>query len=268
MAQSRRGDPRSGDGGDTGGASSPRPRRRSTAQPAPAPAAQTRPIQARLAQTQPTQTQPTQARPTQARPPRTGRAAFRRSSRPGPQGEDRPQSLWGTRPGKAGVYTVVAGTVLGALITLVSGSEPGWVLGLLLVISTTIGGLLVTRCTTYLLIPVPAVAYTVAAFVTGYIHDRPIDTTRAELAASAVQWIAGGFFAMTAATLLAIAIVVGRWLFAGPGGRRAYGDLSGSRPFRAMRYSRPARAVDAASGRERADDPAPPSLPAGPRHSA
>jgi Domain of unknown function (DUF6542) len=163
----------------------------------------------------------------------------------------------------------VAGTVLGALITLISGSEPGWVLGLLLIISTAIGGLLVARRTTYLLIPVPAVAYTVAAFVTGYIHDRPIDTTRAELAASAVQWIAGGFFAMTAATLLAIAIVVGRWLFAGPGARRAYGDLSGSRAFRAIRYWRPAAAADAAAGQEREDDyPAPPSLPAGPRHSA
>jgi hypothetical protein len=177
--------------------------------------------------------------------------------------------MWGTRPGRLGVYTVIGGTVLGALITLISGSEPGWVLGLMLVISTAIGGLVVTRRTAYLLIPVPAVTYTVAAFVTGYIHDRPIDTSRAELAASAVQWIAGGFFAMTAATLLAIAIVVGRWLFTGPGGRRAYGDMSGSRAFRAVRYWRPPGGVDAGASQEREDaHPAPPSLPAGPRHSA
>jgi hypothetical protein len=233
MAQSRRGDPRSGDGSEARGPGTPRPPRRSTARSS-AP-----------------------DRPQVRRPP------VRRSP-------DRPQSLWGTRPGKLGVYTVIAGTGLGALITLVSGSEPGWVLGLLLVISTAIGGLAVTRRTAYLLIPVPAVAYTVAAFVTGYVHDRPIDTSRAELAASAVQWIAGGFFAMTVATLLAIAIVIGRWLFTGPGGRRAYGDLPGRRAFRSIRYGRPVGAVDAAAGQQEreGDYPAPPSLPAGPRHSA
>ena len=159
--------------------------------------------------------------------------------------------------------------MLGALITVISGSEPGWVLGVLLVISTAIGGLAVTRRMAYLVIPVPAIAYTVAAFVTGYIHDRSIDTSRTALAASAVQWIAGGFFAMTAATLVAIAIVAGRWLFTGPGARRAYGDLRGSRTFRSVRYWRPVGVVDSAADQEHEDDyEGPSSLPAGPRHSA
>jgi hypothetical protein len=152
---------------------------------------------------------------------------------------------------------------------VISGSEPGWVLGLLLVISTGLGGLAVTRRTAYLVIPVPAVAYTAAAFVAGYIHDRPIDTSLTALAASAVQWIAGGFFAMTAATLLAITIVVGRRLFTGPGTRRAYGDAPGSRAFSAIRYWRSVGTVDAAAGQEREGDyPAPQSMPTGPRHSA
>jgi hypothetical protein len=169
-----------------------------------------------------------------------------------------PRRLWGTRPGRVGAFTVIAGTVLGALITVISGSEPGWALGVLLVISTAAGALVVTRRAAYLVIPVPILAYTVAAFVTGYIHDRSIDTSKTALAVSAVQWIADGFFAMTAATLVAIVIVVGRWLFTGPGSRRAYGDSPASRAFRSIWY-RPAGGLGTAGQERGADAGGPPA---------
>jgi hypothetical protein len=74
---------------------------------------------------------------------------------------------------------------------------------------------------------------------------------------------------MTAATLLAIAIVVGRWMFTGPGARRAYGDVPDGRAFRAIRHRRAVGIVDAAAADDHEDDhPARPSLPTGPRHSA
>lgn len=203
---------------------------------------------------------------------RAGRAGSEPTATPQhrhPRAEPAPyepsQRLWGTRPGRLGVVTVLAGTVLGAAITVISGSEPSWALGLLLVISTAIGALAVNRRQAYLVIPVPALAYTVAAFATGYIHDHSIVTSKTTLAVSAVQWIADGFFAMTAATLVAIVIVVGRGLFTGPGARRAYGDMPVSQALRGIRY-RFRGDLDTAAGRERRAGAS--WRPAGPRPGA
>ena len=56
----------------------------------------------------------------------------------------------------------------------------------------------------YLIIPVPALAYLAAAILAGLIHDHAADTSHVALAVSAAQWIAGGFFMMAAATVLAM----------------------------------------------------------------
>ena len=63
----------------------------------------------------------------------------------------------------------------------------------------------------YLIIPVPALAYLAAAILAGVIHDHAADTSHTALAISAAQWIASGFVAMSAATLLAIGVAVVRW---------------------------------------------------------
>ncbi|HEX4059808.1 MAG TPA: DUF6542 domain-containing protein [Streptosporangiaceae bacterium] len=118
---------------------------------------------------------------------------------------------WGNFPGRFGVCVVIGSTALGALLTAVAGQQPGVVLGVFVVAGTLIAALAVRRRTGYLLIPVPALSYLVAAMIAGVIYDRSNDASKAALAIDASQWIAGGFVAMAAATLVAILIFAVRW---------------------------------------------------------
>jgi hypothetical protein len=152
------------------------------------------------------------------------------------------------------VAIVAGGTAIGAVLTIVTGGQPGLLLGLFLVAATIVGTLVVATRAAYVVIPAPAIAYPVAAFLAGYAHDHAADTSLTGLAVSAAQWIASGFIAMTAATAIAIAITAGRWMFTGPGGRRAYRDLP--------RY-RGARGPAQAAGKQSETEAG--SLPAGSR---
>jgi hypothetical protein len=107
---------------------------------------------------------------------------------------------------------VIGAAALGALATVLAGSEPGPLLGVLLIAGTAAAALAVAPRNAYLIIPVPALAYVVAATAAGLVHDQATDTSRAALTVSAVQWIASGFLAMSAATVLAIAIAATRRL--------------------------------------------------------
>jgi len=120
--------------------------------------------------------------------------------------------LWGTRPGRLGVLTVVAAALLGMVITVLSGSEPGVTLGVLLIVGTIVGALAVRPGATYLIFPVPAPAYAVAAVIAGLIRDRAADTSLTALMLNAGQWIAAGFIPMIVATALAVLIAGFRWL--------------------------------------------------------
>jgi hypothetical protein len=120
--------------------------------------------------------------------------------------------LWGTRPGRLGVFAVIGATLLGLVITLLSGTEPGVILGVFLVVGTVGAALAVRPGAVYLIFPVPALAYAVAAIIAGLVHDRGVDTSHTAMAISAAQWIAGGFLAMTVATGLAVLIAGYRWL--------------------------------------------------------
>jgi hypothetical protein len=120
--------------------------------------------------------------------------------------------LWGTRPGRLGVFGVIGATLVGLLITLLSGTEPGVILGVFVVVGTVAAALAVRPGAVYLIFPVPALAYAVAAVTAGLVHDRGVDTSHTALAISAAQWIAGGFVAMTVATGLAVLIAGYRWL--------------------------------------------------------
>jgi hypothetical protein len=107
---------------------------------------------------------------------------------------------------------IAAAAMLGAVFTVASHREPGQVLGIFVLAGTLTAATSVRARSAYAIIPVPALAYAVAAGVAGSVHDRAADTTRAALAVSAVQWIADGFVAMTAATALAVLITLARWL--------------------------------------------------------
>jgi hypothetical protein len=119
---------------------------------------------------------------------------------------------WHHYPARVGVLLIVLAAVLGAAFTVVSHRDPGLVLGIFVFVGTAAGGIVVRARSAYLLIPVPAPAYVVAAAIAGLVHDRAADTTRTALALSATQWIADGFIAMAAATVLAAVIAAGRWV--------------------------------------------------------
>jgi hypothetical protein len=111
-----------------------------------------------------------------------------------------------------GIVLVASAAGLGALLTVVTRSDPGFLLGLLVVIGTVAACLAVSPRRAFLIIPAPALSYLVAAILAGLIHDRAADTSRALLALNAARWVASGFLAMVAATALAVVIASVRWL--------------------------------------------------------
>jgi hypothetical protein len=106
---------------------------------------------------------------------------------------------------------VVVAAVLGMLITIAAGAEPGVVLSVCVVMGTVAAALAVRPDAVYLILPMPALSYAAAAVIAGLAHDHANDTSRTALALSATQWIASGFIAMSVATVLAGAIGGYRW---------------------------------------------------------
>jgi hypothetical protein len=123
----------------------------------------------------------------------------------------RPLAGWGTRPGRLGVAIVILTALAGCIITLLAGSEPGIVLGVLVAAGTLVAGTVVRSRSAYLIIPVPAPAYAMSAAVAGLVHDRAADASRTATALHGVQWLATGFAAMAASTAIAAAVTAVRW---------------------------------------------------------
>jgi hypothetical protein len=149
------------------------------------------------------------------------RAAARRPQGPGgprdprgygPDGGAGAPRLGGSLSGGLGVAIVAASTALGASATMLMGKEPGSILGAFVVIGTAAAAVAVRPQAGRVILPVPALAYIVAAMVTGVIYDRSADASKTALAINAAQWIANGFFAMALATIAAVVIVTGRWI--------------------------------------------------------
>ena len=120
---------------------------------------------------------------------------------------------WGSRPGRLGVFTIIAAALLGAVVTAISSRDPGPTLGVFILAGTAVAASVVRLRSVYIIFPVPALAYVSAAVIAGLIHDRATDTSNTALTLNGVQWIASGFVAMTAATILAIVVAAGRWLW-------------------------------------------------------
>jgi hypothetical protein len=108
---------------------------------------------------------------------------------------------------------VLAGfTLLGLIFTLLAGQEPGGLLGFFVVVGTIAAALGIKRGKVYLLFPAPALAFFIAALVTGKVHDAKLGSSTAGLGAGFTQWVAGIFFPAVVATIVALLISGGRWL--------------------------------------------------------
>ena len=167
----------------------------------------TQPGGTRQARTQPGGTQPGGRRDGAARQaggPRDVRG--RRNAQP-PQRRGR----WGALQGGLGVCIIVASGAVGTIATIVARSTPGVLLGFFVVAGTVTAALAVRPRAGRMILPVPVLSYLVAALTSGLLYSRSADTSRTALAIGAAQWIADGFFAMTLATVLAVAITTARW---------------------------------------------------------
>ena len=122
------------------------------------------------------------------------------------------RTLGGSLSGGLGVAIVAASTALGASATMLTGREPGTVLGVFVIIGTVAAALAVRPQAGRLILPVPALSYVVAAMVTGVVYDRSADVSKTALAINAAQWIANGFFAMVIATAMAVVLITARWV--------------------------------------------------------
>ena len=110
------------------------------------------------------------------------------------------------------VYILSGAALLGVIGTVVTGKEPGFLLGFLVLVGAIIAALGIQRKTIYVIFPLPALAIFIGAVLTGAIHDRGIDTSKTELGVNFLQWIANVFFVMCATTILVLVIAGGRWL--------------------------------------------------------
>jgi hypothetical protein len=128
-----------------------------------------------------------------------------------PVSRDLPARRWGMMPGRFGVCVVVGSAALGGVATVVAKQDPGALLGICLIVGAVIASLAVRSRAGYLILPVPALAYLVAAFIAGMIHDHATDTNSTAYATSALQWVASGFVAMSAATVIVIVVTAARW---------------------------------------------------------
>jgi hypothetical protein len=153
----------------------------------------------------------------------------------------------GSLPGRLGVSVIIGAAVLGAAATVATGGQPGLLLGLFIVAGTLAAGLAVRARAVYLLIPVPALAYLVAAIAAGLAGGHA-GSSHTAMALGAAQWIASGFLAMAAATALAIGITAVRWPRRGP--RRA------DPPRYPPRYRPPAASAGRPGRREETGSPA------------
>lgn len=115
-------------------------------------------------------------------------------------------SPWGA------VLILAVAAIVGMVGTLYMGHDPGSFLGLLVVAGSVVAALTVRPRAVYQIIPLPALTYLIASVVTGAYHDRAIDTSKTQLGINFLQWIASGFLAMSAATILVIVIAGARWV--------------------------------------------------------
>jgi hypothetical protein len=156
---------------------------------------------------------------------------------------------------RTAVLLLAGATVAGVLLTLIAGQEPGLLLGFFVIVGTlaAVGG--IRRSAAYLLFPMPAIAFLVAAVLTGIVHDSRMTSSTAGLATSFLQWIAGIFVPMVTATVIAVLIGGVRWVL---GSQLVTGTAAATGAGGAAGKARPSSARRSAAGDSwDAEDPHP-----------
>jgi hypothetical protein len=149
-----------------------------------------------------------------------------------------PALSWVGRLPEKGAVLVFAGIMaLGTILTVVMGQDPGFLLGLFLILGSVAATAAVRRGAAHKFIPLPALAYLVAATVTGMAHDpESLNSTR-QFLLDFLTWIGGAFVAVTASTILVVLIALSRWLLSG---RLVSGQLPGGGAGSPRAAARPA----------------------------
>ncbi len=146
------------------------------------------------------------------------------------------------------VLAFSAAVLLGTILTIVMGQEPGFLLGFFLIVGSVVASAAVRRGATHKFIPLPALAYLVAATFAGIVHDSSSLNSTRQYLLDFLTWIGGSFVAVTASTILVVLIALGRWLL---GGRLVSGQL----PAAGRAGSEPAVAGPAARNPRDAREP-------------
>ena len=133
------------------------------------------------------------------------------------------------------VLALAGATLIGVVVTVIMGTEPGNVLGGFVIVGSLVAVLGVRRRAIYLFFPVPALAFFVAAVATGVIHDRKMVSSTAGLAAAFPQWVAGIFWPAVVASILVLLVGAGRLLLKTP-------LVMGQSPLSASRTAAPGSA--------------------------
>jgi hypothetical protein len=158
----------------------------------------------------------------------------------------------GRLPTWTAILVLAAFALVGVIFTLLAGQEPGTLLGVFVIMGSIAAALGIRRGKVYLLFPAPALAFFVAAIVTGKVHDAKLGSSTAGLGAGFTQWVAGIFFPAVIATILVLLIGGGRWVL----GRQLITGQSplsgGGRP--AQGKARPAPSADRPAVDNWADD--------------
>ena len=131
---------------------------------------------------------------------------------------------------------VLAGaTLIGVVLTLITGKEPGNLLGFFVIVGSLAAVLGVRRGAVHLFFPIPALAFFVAAVATGIVHDRELASSTVGLGSVFTQWVAGIFWPAVVATALVLLVGGVRWLLKSP-------LITGQSPLPAARQAAPGNA--------------------------
>ena len=168
---------------------------------------------------------------------------------------------WGALPARTGILLLIGAVALGAVSTIVAGSQPGFVLGAFLVTGTAAAAFAVRPRVVYRIIPVPALAYVAACLITVPVSGPRAGSSATALALGIVQALASGFLVIIVATGLAVAVTVARGRRNSPA-RRGPGHRAPGRPAGTGIRTRPQPpAHSGRPSRRRPPSPRRPGLP-------